>query len=36
MEKSFINFHKNHPNWRPTDAAGRAVIENLEQFKADK
>lgn len=33
MEKSFINFQKNHPQWHPKNAGGQAVMKSIQSFR---
>ncbi|CAG8485627.1 16685_t:CDS:10 [Acaulospora morrowiae] len=32
MEKSFLNFKANHPDWEPTDPAGSLYLSRLTEF----
>ncbi|KAG9285925.1 hypothetical protein G9A89_013350 [Geosiphon pyriformis] len=32
MEKSFLNFKANHPDWEPTDPTGSAYLTRLTEF----
>ncbi|KAG1448965.1 hypothetical protein G6F46_011064 [Rhizopus delemar] len=36
MEKSFLNFKANNPNWEPNDLAGSLYLSRLERFKNEK
>ncbi|KAF7729513.1 autophagy protein atg9 [Apophysomyces ossiformis] len=33
MEKSFLNFKANNPNWQPDDVAGSVYLTRLEEFQ---
>lgn len=34
MEKSFISFHQNYPNWTPANAGGKTLLESVHNFRA--